>query len=227
MQREWKYDNIVMAIPHSEGGPCDEYDWTDDEKVVAHRDKFTDWLTDELFDCSSLGAHVVGGNVSRLNCDLERLEWEDDRICNFATIAGCGIKVAPSFRNRMLAEWYDYRAKLLQCAAKGENTLIIDCHSYPNEIAADVDVCIGFNDDGSKPAQEVLDFVSSHFTKRGYKVEFNRPYSNSISPLGYVGHSLMIEINKRCYLDDRGIGKGVGFDAMRESVLALAAALLK
>ena len=121
----------------------------------------------------------------------------------------------------MLAEWYNYRAKILQCAAKGENTLIIDCHSCLNEIAEDVDVCIGFNDDGSKPAQEVLDFVFSHFSARGYKVEFNRPYSNSILPLVYVGHSMMIEINKRCYLDERGICKGVGFDAVHNSILAL------
>lgn len=227
MNHELKYDNIVMAIPHSEGRPCEEYDWTNDEKVVAERDKFTDWLTDELFDCSSLGAHVVRGNVSRLNCDLERLEWEDDRICNFAKIANSGINVAPSFRNRMLAEWYNYRAKLLQCAAKGENTLIIDCHSYPNEIAEDVDVCIGFNDDDSKPAQEVLDFVYSHFSGRGYKVEFNRPYSNSISPLGYVGHSMMIEINKRCYLDERGICKSEGFDAVHDSIFDLVSELFK
>jgi N-formylglutamate amidohydrolase len=225
MKQELRYDNIVMAIPHSEGAPCEEYDWTNDVKVVAERDKFTDWLTDELFDCSSLGAHVVRGNVSRLNCDLERLEWEEDRICNFARIASSGIKVAPSFRNRMLAEWYSYRARLFQCAAKSDKTLIIDCHSYPNELAEDVDVCIGFNDDDSKPPQEVLDFVSSHFSNRGYNVEFNRPYSNSISPLGYVGHSMMIEINKRCYLDERGIGRGVGFAAVRDSILALVSSL--
>jgi hypothetical protein len=88
-----------------------------------------------------------------------------------------------------------------------------------------VDVCIGFNDDDSKPPQEVLDFVSSHFSNRGYNVEFNRPYSNSISPLGYVGHLMMIEINKRCYLDERGIGKGTGFGAVRDSIHALVSSL--
>ena len=32
---------------------------------------------------------------------------------------------------------------------------------------------------------------------------------------------MMIEINKRCYLDERGIGKGARFDAVHDSILAL------
>ena len=40
---------------------------------------------------------------------------------------------------------------------------------------------------------------------------FNKPYSNSIAPLGYRGHSVMIEVSKGCYLADDEVEVGPGF----------------
>ena len=49
---------------------------------------------------------------------------------------------------------------------------------------------------------------------------------NAIAPLGYRGHSLMIEVNKRCYLgsDERHIGGG--FDRLRQTLVVVYGMLL-
>ncbi len=219
------YTNIVMAVPHSVGTPCGE-DWSRFSAVAAERDRWTDWLTDELFDCRECGAMMVVGRVSRLDCDLERLEGEHDRLCKYTEVEGCGMKAAPGFSNRMLAEWYRYRSEVLECAATGERPLIIDCHSFPEDLADDVDICIGFNEDESCPPREVLEEVAGRFSEAGYSVEFNRPYSNALAPVGYIGQSLMIEVNKRCYLDLSGVGKGEGFGKLRRCIRSVVGNIL-
>ncbi len=218
------YDNVVMAIPHSASTPSG-VDWTRSMAIAGERDRWTDWFTDELFDCRESGARVVRGPVSRLDCDLERLEGEADRLCKYTMVEGCAAKASASFSNRMLAEWYRYRSEILMSAAEGERNLIIDCHSFPEDLAPDIDICIGFNDDDSRPPQEVLDAVFGHFGNAGYSVAFNRPYSNALAPIGYVGHSMMIEVNKRCYLDKSRKAKGAGFGRLRECIRTLVRSL--
>ena len=78
--------------------------------------------------------------------------------------------------------------------------LLVDCHSFPKDLS-DVDVCIGVNDDWSRPSDSLIDFAVDHFTSSGYSTSINAPYSNSISPeTGFRYPSLMIELNKRTYL---------------------------
>ena len=120
-------------------------------------------------------------------------------------------------RNGFLAEWYRYRADVLAAAADGA-TLIVDCHSFPSDLAPDVDVCIGFNEDASRPDEETLGLVARIFRDAGYSVAFNRPYANALAPAGYVGHSLMIEVNKRTYMDERTLGKSDGFERLQAAV---------
>ena len=65
-----------------------------------------------------------------------------------------------------------------------------------------MDVCIGFNDDWSKPEQETINMIASKFIDAGYKVGINEPYSNSLSPAcAFPYHSIMIEVNKRIYMN--------------------------
>lgn len=82
-----------------------------------------------------------------------------------------------------------------------DNTLVIDCHSFPSDVARDIDVCIGFNEDESKPDEEVISFISGEFEKLGYIVGVNTPYSNSVV-FDKPHHSLMIELNKRIYMNE-------------------------
>lgn len=220
------YTNIVLAIPHS-GVERPEGAFTDLEAnpvVARERDRFTDWFTDELFSDARDGISSVQEPFSRYYCDVERLEWEQDRICKHRLIDG--TLVPASARHRMLAEWFEYRARLMVEAARGERPLIIDCHSFPSDLAPDVDVCIGFNEDESRPSDDVLAAIAMIFEKAGFAAAFNSPYANAIAPVGYVGHSIMIEANKRCYLDEAELGKGLGFGRLSSAIRCVYSALL-
>ncbi|MBQ8721448.1 MAG: N-formylglutamate amidohydrolase [Paludibacteraceae bacterium] len=76
-----------------------------------------------------------------------------------------------------------------------------------------MDLCIGFNDYWSKPSEELLQLIHDLFANAGYRVAFNRPYSNSMVPQceefkNYK--SVMIEVNKSVYLDVDGITISAG-----------------
>ena len=86
------------------------------------------------------------------------------------------------------------------------DTILLDCHSFNNEVAPDIDICIGFNEDWSKPDVGIIEEISNIFKAEGYKVAFNKPYGNSITPetispeANCKYKSLMIEVNKKTYL---------------------------
>ena len=200
------YTNIVLAIPHSVGQLTSR---CQDPGVAALLIRFTDWFTDELFAADEPGVAAVKCPLSRLEVDAERLEHEEDRLCNFSVVSGNAA--THSVWNRSLATWFKYRADLLEATAAGERPLIIDCHSYPRGIGDDIDICLGFNEDASRPSDATLETVGGLFRENGYAVGINTPYSNAIAPLGYCGHSLMIEINKRCYMDEARLEKTEGF----------------
>lgn len=214
-----EYTNIVLAIPHAAGWPID-FDWQRLPRVSESVRRWTDWHTDKLFGVEDKRIAVVRGGLSRFDCDDERLEHEGDRICRYALEGGIDTQtIGAKEWNFRLAEWFRYRAELMLAAAGGERPLIIDCHSFPSDLDEDVDICIGFNEDESKPSDEVLEYVRGRFETAGFRVAFNRPYSNSIAPVGYRGHSVMIEVSKRCYLAEDEVEIGPGFAALH-SLLA-------
>ena len=55
----------------------------------------------------------------------------------------------------------------------------------------------------------------------------NRPYANAIAPVGYRGHLLMIEVNKRCYMDEAKLCKHDGFVRCHERLERAYSTLLK
>ena len=215
------YTKLVAAIPH--GVPNAAYwQWQEYPAARAWRDRWTDWFTDELFGLDLPGVTVVKSRLARLDCDVERLEDESDRLANFVRIADDeglwkSVEGDAARRNGFLAEWYRYRAEVLAAAADGA-TLIVDCHSFPSDLAPDVDICIGFNEDASRPDGETLGLVARIFRDAGYSVAFNRPYANALAPVGYVGHSLMIEVNKRTYMNEQTLVKSDGFEHLQHAV---------
>lgn len=217
-----EYTKIVAAIPHSVS-KASYWQWQDDESSKKALNRWTDWFTDELFGSEMDGVTVVKANLSRFECDVERLEGESDRLCRFIResdkpddrrewVLGNAHHI-----NKYLAEWYRYRAEIL-AAASDDATLIVDCHSFPSDIAPDVDICIGFNSDLSKPSWQIIDLVAATFRNAGYSVAFNRPYSNALAPVGYIGHSLMIEVSKRTYMDETTLQKGGGFEHLKNTI---------
>ena len=208
------YTNIVLAIPHAVGESL-YFDWRRMPDVAESARRWTDWHTDKLFGVEDGRITIVKGRTSRFDCDDERLENEGDRICRYAREGGVDLQtIGARSWNALLSEWFRYRAELMSAAAYGASPLIVDCHSFPSDLDDDVDICIGFNEDGSKPDNGVLEYLRGRFVGAGYKTAFNRPYSNSIAPLGYRGHSVMIEVSKRCYLAEDEVEIGPGFAAL-------------
>ncbi len=197
------YETLILAIPHATRTIHTE--WSDNILISKDADRWTDWKTDIIFGYNHPQIKSVVGNVSRYDCDLERLELDpletigQGRIYTLSQ-SGARRQVSDDLRSSLIQLWEDYRLRLVE-AIQGK-TLILDCHSFPSDIS-NVDICIGFNADASKPPDNVLTLLHDHFFNHGYKVEYNKPYSNSITPAtDKIYHSVMIEVNKRLYWDE-------------------------
>jgi hypothetical protein len=92
-------------------------------------------------------------------------------------------------------------------------------------------ICIGFNEDDTKPSQEIIDMVASHFRSAGYSVGINNPYSNSacasMDPNKARTKTFMIEVNKAVYLQSDGITPGEKFHNLKTSLSELYDTLLE
>lgn len=204
-----RYAKIVLNEPHASVEGL--YDnrlsfWNIDEGFVngAVMD-LTDWHTDFLFHgLRDNRIETVRFPYSRFVVDAERL-WNDpleDR--------GQGIlyrkfgeycrEIPAGAERRLLGLWHWHQRRLKRALEGTTSTLLLDCHSFPERMS-DVDVCIGFNEDWSKPEKETLEFAVNFFEENGYTVGINGPYSNSIAPeCGMPYKSMMLEINKKAYL---------------------------
>jgi N-formylglutamate amidohydrolase len=108
-----------------------------------------------------------------------------------------------------------------------EHSLLIDCHSFPSDLS-EFDICIGFNDDWSRPSDFIIDLVVEFFKKKGYKVSINSPYSNAIAPeTNFVYNSIMIEINKKVYLNEQSLELTDNANILREQLSKLYRILLR
>ncbi len=59
----------------------------------------------------------------------------------------------------------------------------------------------------------MIDKATHLFDRAGFKVGLNKPYSNSITPKKPIDYkSLMIEVNKRCYMNEGTLARTVGYD---------------
>ena len=97
--------------------------------------------------------------------------------------------------------WSKHQEKLAN-AIMDENTILVDCHSFPSDVS-DCNICIGHNEDWSYD-KRIVDGVVRIFKNSGYTVEINKPYSNSIAPpKDFHYKSIMIEVNKRIYMNER------------------------
>ena len=188
--------NIVLNIPHSskERGSLG---WDGD--IRKEIDRWTDVETDRIFSNGRCAAVIFP--YSRFWCDAERLP--DDKlgeigqgIC-YTSFNGCRRDVS-SVKGKVIEAYMEHRKKLQ--ALITEDTLVIDCHSFPEDLS-DTDICIGYNEDWSKPEEEFLNKMKKYFEGFGYSVAFNEPYSNSITPpMPFHYKSVMIELNKRIYM---------------------------
>ena len=164
---------------------------------------------------------------SRLFCDVER--FKDDNKEKMAE-KGMGVIYTKDFENTItipnnkyknivIKSYYDKHhnkldKKVTDILNKYDKCILIDFHSYSDEMiqklfnnANNPDICIGT--DSFYTNEKLKDFTINHFKKYGYTVCENYPYSGTMIPNKYFNKkdnrlsSIMIEINKRVYLNNR------------------------
>lgn len=205
------FEKIVLNIPHSSNYMAGIAGWKKDVSFIEKVNKWTDWYTDLIFDKPSYLSNdeiiPIVFPYSRFYVDAERLindekEKEGQGII-YTNFENCTRVVSNNEKEKLMAI-YNSHIDLIK-SNLNDKTFLLDCHSFPSELS-DIDVCIGFNDDWSKPDDELIEKVKSIFEKSNFKVGINYPYSNSISPnCNFNYKSMMIEINKRCYMNENNL----------------------
>lgn len=206
------YNRIVINEPHASMEGL--YDgrlsgWDIDNRFINNAVlRLTDWHTDYLFHgFQHPNILTMRFPYSRFIVDAERL-WNDPMECIgqgiiYQHFEGYQRKVSPNNKARLLRLWKNHQQKLKSNLCK--DALLLDCHSFPED-QGDVDICIGFNDDWSKPDKQLLDFAVNLFVDCGYTVGINYPYSNKEAPeCSFSYQSMMLEVNKRVYLERQSL----------------------
>ena len=241
------YKNLLLHIPHSSKGfPKDSQfsftDLDDEERLLI------DYYTDELFVPTKETEHIssVVFPYCRLYCDVERLVNDplDKDGLGIRYIREVPTGRGHSFTIRgfnteknafsLYADFHAMVSKTIVGMNEFPNRfLLIDCHSFSalpnllNSNPTDVDICIGYNDDDTCPDKEVIDNIAQYFKALDYKVGINEPFSNSKTfsvPVKY--HSIMIEINKRLYMNEQTLDKTEGFEKLKNEIQTLYSVLL-
>lgn len=202
-----QFNKILLNIPHSSvnGVFSEGSGWDYNANLINAVIKETDWHTDFIFsDTTNPKVLPFIFKYSRFLVDVERLENDplerQGRGILYTNVNGHHRhKLSSEVHNNLL----NLRRNHLEHISKEitEETILIDCHSFNDDISEDVDVCIGYNDDWSKPDDVIINGVRAIFEAAGYNVGINTPYSNSITPKSELSYkSLMIEVNKKTYL---------------------------
>ena len=134
-------------------------------------------------------------------------------------------------RHALLERWYRPHHRALTSAVATvlqawDTCLIIDAHSFPStplpyEADQDPDrpdICIGSDAFHTPPAFVRLAVALCRET--GWSVAVNRPFAGALVPMPYFGNdprvrALMIEVNRRVYLNEQNAAPGENFDRCR------------
>lgn len=138
--------------------------------------------------------------------------------------------------------WRPYRAALKglldETFARHGAVLHINCHSMrsrgherdPDGVGDRPDVVLG-DRDGTTCDPAITDRAATLLRHMGYTVSVNQPYKGMDLIRDYsepaIGrHSLMIEVNRKLYMDEKTVTMHDGFDILRANLSTWAAALI-
>ena len=229
-REERSYDNIVLHIPHASVGGLGVAKWDNKVALMKEVRKWTDWFTDVIFVPDDRpGVKSVVADYSRFVVDVERLL--DDPMNEigqgiiYTKFNGLQRTISDEEQMGMMAYYYSYIKQLKSML--NEHSLLIDCHSFPSGLS-DVDVCIGVSDDWSCPSEFLIELVMESFRQAGYKVALNTPFSNTIAPpMNFRYDSIMIELNKRIYLNEDSLELLDSARSLKNSLNTLYGVLLR
>ena len=216
---------MILHIPHSSTYVPESFKVLEDVSLKQEFQRMTDWFTDELFDFDEAKKLIFP--YSRLYCDVERFRKDRDEsmarkgmgVCYTSTSFGTKLrKVSSKEKVFIKSTIYDKHHKKLEVLVdealdRQGNTLILDCHSFPNGYLAQhnksdkrPDICIG-TDEFHTPS-ELTKYLCNCFEEYGLSVEINEPFSGTMVPLKHYHKdtrvkSVMIEINRKLYLNEK------------------------
>ncbi len=209
--------------------------------------QYADLFTDELFGKLYENFGGVKNEFSRLFFDPER--FGDDKFEHMHADFGLGWfyesailekKPLRSLDNKdKIRKYFDDHHKLLNKLTQDKldkygKCTVIDCHSFSDvrywfhkdfELP---DICVGFED--KHVDNDLLDIIKAEFS--GLTVGINEPYVGSLVPTNYWGEdfrvkSVMIEINKKLYLEKDNITKNADFGNIKQRLENIYSALQK
>jgi len=251
------YDQMVLHVPHAStfipplyrrlappiGGSMPDLT----QQIKEHSFYLVDYYTDELFVPSEeqKQIHSLIFDWNRILCDVERLPHDplESRNCGIYSYRPIGDVYGGRKWLSSMKRYVEHQndlAKLvtsvsLKAWCNMQTVLLIDCHSFsmhssqlcPNP-PSDIDICLGYNEDHTKPENQFLNLVEKYFTTRGYRVARNKPFANSKTvPVPVEYHSLMIEVNKSLYMNEETLEKTEGFVKLQKDIQEMYTLILK
>ena len=214
---------FIIHIPHSSLEVPKEFRGrllVDDKYFEKENIFMSDYKIDEFIPKDY--PNIVKFNYSRMFCDVERyLDDSKEEMSKY----GMGaiyikdsngdkfIKLDKEYRQFVIDNYYKKHHNNLDLMVekllnKYNDCFIIDLHSFSDEFVNKMfnknnnpDICIGINK--SNYDIDLLEKTINYFSSYGYSVMINYPYSGSIISNKYPDvKSIMIEVNKRVYLDN-------------------------
>jgi N-formylglutamate amidohydrolase len=204
----------------------------------------TDAFTDELFAPASFEAARVIFPVSRLVCDVERFPDDAEEPMALQGMGAVYVKTTNgqplrehltlAQRTRVMEAWYTpHHQKLTQTVddviADGKSCIIVDCHSFasrplphePDQNPVRPDICIGT--DGWHTPAPLRDELVAAASAGGFSVLVDRPFAGALVPAKQYRReprvrAIMIEVNRRLYMDEETGERLPDFGEMRGAV---------
>ena len=232
---------MILHIPHSSIHLPETFTVNEAVSLKQEFQRMTDWYTDELFDFDA--AQKLVFPYSRLYCDVER--YRDDNaepmaqkgmgVCYEKTSFGTQLRVVSAKEKESIkstlydAHHHTFEEMVQKELAQKGSALIVDCHSFSDEVlpheesSVRPDICIGT--DSYHTPIALTELICGFFEDEGLVVSINEPFRGTIVPLKYLNtnenvKSVMIEINRKLYLDD-DFSKSENFDRMKERIQAV------
>ena len=233
---------LVLHIPHSSTEiPIREGYVSTQEEINQEIIKLTDWYTDDLFDSEEDDKIVAP--FSRIFCDVERFADDDLEVMSKF---GMGVLyekldngnqlriVTQKLKLDVLKDYYwahhnKFNDVVKNHLEQSRSCLILDCHSFPsfpltralvqNRITPDFNI----GTDSYHTPKYIIDESIKYFESKGYTLGIDTPYSGSIVPMEYYQKdkrvtSIMLEVNRRMYLNEPGNEKSENYQITKEIV---------
>ena len=243
---------IVLHVPHSSTlipkSIRPDILLSDSELEVEVRN-MTDAYTDELFAYE--GAQMTRFPISRLIVDPERFLDDDEEpmaargmgVIYTSTSGLKPLRAPPSAAKRMelIDRFYaphhrELRANVAAALASNCECVVIDCHSFPDvprpyeqsQERDRPDLCIGT--DPFHTPDDLASYVKAKAEALGMTVETDTPFAGALVPAAYYKKrksvvAIMLEVNRRLYMDERTGKKSDGFAETKQKIEQLIASI--